>query len=116
MRLSVTSLWILRFTLAIGFIYHAVWNISPAGHAWWSSPDAPLPEWMRHIIAGAEFAACAAILSGRWMRLACAGLAVIMVGAIVLRYNLGFSFKQAGWEAPWLYLMICLSVICSGQK
>ncbi|MBX9769710.1 MAG: DoxX family protein [Bdellovibrionales bacterium] len=105
----------MRFTLAVGFIYHGLWNLSPEGMSVWAT-DINLPQWLRPLIGGAEIAASVGIAVGKWMRLAAGGLSLIMVGAIVLSYDKGFSFKHSGWEAPWLYLMICLAVVCAPKK
>jgi putative oxidoreductase len=103
------GLWLARLALGLPTLYHGVWNLSAEGAAWWQSASG-LPPALRFVIGTAEVLASVALVTGSLARLAAALLVPIFAGAIPQHWAEGFSFKQAGWETVFVYLMLSLAI------
>lgn len=110
---------VLRLGLAVIFIYHGLEKVTAegnlAGAAWMRQAPDPLPAVAQMAVAWGELLGGIALLFGFLTRLAAAGIALIMLGAIytVTGAN-GFSLLQRGYEYNFAILVMCLALILSG--
>lgn len=95
--------------LAVPCAVHGAWNIGEEGARWWTAESGLWPP-MRWLIGGGELAATVALVIGQGRRLAAALLAPIFVGAVFVHWPAGFSFKQNGWETPFMDLLLALAI------
>lgn len=90
-------------------IYHGLWNLSSEGALWWKTSSG-LPVDLRILVGGAEIASSLSLVLGPLRRLSAAGIALLMLGAIPQHWSRGFSFKNGGWESPFVYLLLALAI------
>src|SRR5262245_17889180 len=110
---------VLRFGLAVIFIYHGVEKVGASGGtAWHQPPDPsaePQPVILQLLVAWGELLGGLAVAVGFLTRLAAAGLSVIMIGAIVTVHGKnGFSLQYGGFEYNFAILVICAALILIG--
>jgi uncharacterized membrane protein YphA (DoxX/SURF4 family) len=110
MRRSSSSNFVI-IPLFIGMLYHGIWNITGAGGEWWLQHLNYLPLWLRYIVGPNEILIALALLSSRFRFPACLLGSAIMLTACLLHLNQGFSYKYGGFEVPFLYLCLFLSVL-----
>src|SRR5262245_30234944 len=120
---------ILRFGLAVIFIYHGGHKVMDEGNQWgaaWMHPpkqaesgEAPktMPAAMQMAVAWGELIGGIALALGFLTRLAAVGIAVIMVGAIsTVHGKNGFAITNPGmgYEYNFAILVMCAAIILMG--
>jgi uncharacterized membrane protein YphA (DoxX/SURF4 family) len=99
--------------LCVGFLYHGGWNLSSEGALWWNSGQTWFWPELRVWAGALEIVIAFAIWLPK-LRLYAAALAfMLMVGAIRVHWDEGFSFKKNGYETPLLYALIALQLVWS---
>jgi hypothetical protein len=84
------------------------------GAAWNKSPEAP-PAPAQLAVAWGELIGGIALAFGFLTRLAAAGIAVIMAGAIAtVHWPHGFDLRQGGFEYNFVLIVACLCLILGG--
>lgn len=110
---------VLRLGLAAVFIFHGLGKITPPEKDWGATwaigmPNPPSTP-VQFAVAWGELIGGIALALGFLTRLAAAGIAVIMVGAIAtVTGPKGFSSVQGGYEYNFLILVICAALILGG--
>lgn len=108
---------LLRAALAAVFIFHGLEKVSPEagyGFKWDKMPDPPAAP-LQAAVAWGELLGGGACALGLFTRVAAAGLAAIMAGAIVtVTGPQGFSLGKQGFEYNFVLIMICVSLILTG--
>src|SRR5262245_52432909 len=106
---------VLRFGLAVIFIYHGVEKVGASGGtAWHQPPDPsaePQPVILQLLVAWGELLGGLAVAVGFLTRLAAAGLSVIMIGAIVTVHGEHGFAGPMGYEHNFAILVICAAPI-----
>lgn len=111
---------ILRFALAVVFIYHGLGKVTPEanfGFSWGDKME--LPKVVQVLVAWGEVLGGAACALGILTRFAALGLAAIMVGAIVTVHGAyGFGLMQPsgkmGYEYNLVLICVCLALALLG--
>lgn len=108
---------ILRFGLAVIFIYHGIGKVSgdgtEFGAAWSKGPDA-LPAIEQVMVAWGELIGGIALGAGFLTRFAAIGISIIMIGAIWKFHGpKGFSLP-GGYEYNFAILVMCACLILGG--
>jgi putative oxidoreductase len=121
---------LLRLGLAVIFLYHGAEKVTREGNelgaAWAKAPPGQetMPRPMQLAVAWGELLGGAALAIGLLSRLAAAGIAVIMIGAIaVVHGRHGFPMNPhfedgqliMGYEYNFLILVVCAAVILLGS-
>jgi uncharacterized membrane protein YphA (DoxX/SURF4 family) len=101
---------LVRVALVVALLTHGPWNFSEAGAIWWAT-SSRFTEELRWIVGLIEVAAAFSLLSGALLRASALCLVPIFVGGIVEHWSNGFSFRDGGWETPFVYLLLSLSLI-----
>jgi putative oxidoreductase len=110
---------VLRLGLAVIFVFHGLGKITPPEKDWGAAwaigmPDAPATP-VQLAVAWGELIGGIALALGFLTRLAAAGLAVIMAGAIATVHGpKGFSLAQGGYEYNFAILVMCAALILGG--
>lgn len=107
--------WLVRAALAIPTAYHGAWNLGAEGARFWSV-ESGLPPALRFVVGGAEIVCAWMVAIGPWPRLAALALTVIFAGAIAHHAPRGFSFKHGGFEAPFVYALLALSLVTAPRS
>jgi putative oxidoreductase len=110
---------VLRLGLAVVFIYHGLEKVTGPetrlGLAWASKMKDPPAAPVQAAVAWGELLGGVAVAVGFLTRLAAAGLAAIMVGAIVTVHGPhGFSLAAGGFEYNFVLLVVCAALILAG--
>jgi uncharacterized membrane protein YphA (DoxX/SURF4 family) len=97
----------LKLILALAFVYHGVFNLSEEGRVFWSEgAQLVYPSYLRWPVGIGEIAAAVLLFWSVTERVAIVGLGLIMVGAVINNFPMGFSYKNLGIEVPLTYLVI----------
>ena len=110
---------LLRLGLAAIFVVHGVEKVNGEGNelgaAWGREmPDAPAKA-MQLLVAWGELLGGAALGLGFLTRVAAAGIAAIMAGAIYkVTGSGGFSLQKGGYEYNFLIIIVCVALILIG--
>jgi uncharacterized membrane protein YphA (DoxX/SURF4 family) len=105
--MKTRSRLLLKITLALAFVYHGVFNLSEEGRRFWSEgAQLVYPAFLRWPVGLVEIAAAALLFWARAERFAIWFLGLIMVGAIINNFPMGYSYKHLGIEVPLTYLVI----------
>jgi putative oxidoreductase len=113
---------VLRFALAVTFIYHGQEKVLGQTNEWGSAwmkakpgEDPLLPTPAQLGVAWGELLGGAALALGFLTRLAALGIIVIMAGAIHMYHGVkGFSLADGGYEYNFAIIAMCLALILSG--
>ncbi len=107
------ALLLIRIAAAAAFLYHGYGIVSnAAGFAGF----AHIPAALAWVIGLGELAGGLGMLTGVLARPAAAGLAVIMLGAILMVHlKNGFDITKNGFEYALAQLLICTAVIIAGS-
>jgi uncharacterized membrane protein YphA (DoxX/SURF4 family) len=96
--MKTRSRLLLKIILALGFVYHGVFNISEEGRVFWSEGTQLMyPSYLRWPVGLGEIAAAAMLFWSYSERLAIWGLGLIMVGAVV--NNFPWDIPTSIWES-----------------
>lgn len=101
---------LVRVALVAALLVHGPWNFVEAGAIWWAT-STRYAEELRWIVGCVEIAAAFSLISGAFLRPALLGLVPIFVAGIVEHWSQGFSFREGGWEIPFVYLLLTLSLL-----
>lgn len=111
---------LLRFGLAVIFLYHGLDKVGSEGNelgAGWAKPgegQETIPRTVQLAVAWGELLGGAGLALGLLTRVAAAGIAVIMIGGIVkVRGPQGFELP-GGYEYNFLILVVCVAVMLMG--
>jgi putative oxidoreductase len=108
---------VLRLALAAVFIYHG-WQLVMSDTAWgtaWMKGANAQPAAVQAAVAWGELLGGLAVLLGFLTRWAAAGLAIIMVGAIVtVHARNGFDITHGGFEYNLVLIAVCVALILLG--
>ena len=107
----------LRLALGIVFIYHGWGKVFGAeagmGASWMGDK---MPAIVQILVSWGELIGGAAILVGFLTKLAAAGIAIIMVGAIVTVHGAnGFGMQNSGYEYNFVLICMCLALMGLGS-
>lgn len=107
---------LLRVGLAAVFIYHGMEKVRvDAGATWMNKMPDPQPAPVQMAVAWGELLGGIAVALGLLTRIAAAGLALIMVGAIVMVHGIqSFSLQEHGFEYNFVLILMCVSLILMG--
>src|SRR5215471_6855408 len=108
---------LLRFALAVVFIYHGLSLVSPEKQwgAGWMPEATPQPAAVQLAVAWGQLIGGIAMALGFLTRLAALGLAIIMVGAIhIVHWPHGFSILQRGYEYNFAIIVMCAAIFLLG--
>jgi putative oxidoreductase len=108
---------LLRFALAVVFIYHGLSLVSPEKQwgAGWMPEATPQPAAVQLAVAWGQLIGGIAMALGFLTRLAALGLAIIMVGAIYLVHlPNGFDISSGGFEYNFVLIVICAALLLTG--
>lgn len=93
--------------IAVSFVYHGIWNLSPRGETWWTQ-EAHFPFIFRIPVGLIELALAALLWSPKLTRAAGLVICALMAGAIFEHFPQGYSFKTNGVETPLAYFLVGL--------
>lgn len=103
---------LLRLGLATIFLYHGIDKVQQGGGTSWGGDMSVVVQFL---VAWGELIGGLAVALGLLTRLAAAGLAFIMLGAIVTVHGeKGFSLRDGGFEYNFALLVICIALILMG--
>jgi putative oxidoreductase len=106
---------LLRLGLAIIFIYHGLDLVGGEGHNWGTTWNEHLPAAGQAVVAWGELIGGLALAVGFLTRLAAAGIAIIMIGAIAtVHWPHGFDVRHGGFEYNFAILVMCAALIVGG--
>lgn len=105
---------IIDATLQVPFIYHGQWNLTEGG-SWWLM-NFPSMDWGRYFIGGIEILISLALFINHLRKVALLLAATIMIGAVYLHLDSGYSFKTNGFETPLAYLLLSLGLLLKPQE
>src|SRR5262249_38444310 len=106
---------LLRLALAVISIYHGWDLVGGEGHNWGTSWNPSLPPVGQAAVAWGELIGGLALAVGFLTRLAAAGIAVIMIGAIAtVHWPNGFDLRHGGFEYNFAILVMCAALIVGG--
>jgi putative oxidoreductase len=111
-------LLLIRMAAAIAFLFHGSQILfgalgGPGLQGFSAATHMPL--MVATLVGVAQFGGGLAMLTGLFTRIGAAGIAVVMIGAIVLVHlPNGFSVTKNGIEYPLTQLMIALAVLVAG--
>lgn len=105
----------LRIGLGVIFIYHGYGKVFGAGAGLGTSWNPSLPTVIQILVAWGELIGGLAILLGFLTGPACAGIVIIMLGAILTVHGKnGFSLMRHGFEYNFALIMMAIALMASG--
>ncbi len=107
---------LLRFGLAVIFIYHGLALVQEDGGTNWAKKmQDPPPKIVQALAAWGQLIGGIAMAVGFLTRLAAVGLAIIMIGAVAtVHWTHGFNIQEGGYEYNFVILVICAALILMG--
>ncbi|HZY84693.1 MAG TPA: DoxX family protein [Gemmataceae bacterium] len=109
---------LLRLALAAVFIFHGLNHVGGADHRWgadWNKEPGAPPAPVQLAVAWGELIGGIALACGFLTRLAAAGIAAIMAGAIATVHGPhGFDIQKGGFEYNFVIIVVCLALILGG--
>jgi putative oxidoreductase len=112
------ALLLIRLAAAAAFLFHGsqilFGGFGGPGLAGFSNAT-HLPMIIAILVGIAQFGGGLAMLTGLFTRIGAAGIAIVMIGAIItVHLPNGFSVTKSGFEYPLTQLLIALAVMIAG--
>lgn len=107
---------LLRFALAVVFIYHGLNLVQSGGGFTWANamPDSP-PQILQAAVAWGELVGGIALALGLLTRIAALGIIAIMAGAIAkVHLPQGFDITKSGYEYNMVLIVVALCLVIGG--
>ncbi len=105
---------VLRFGLAVIFIYHGIEKVGQGGGTNWDQ-HLGTAGFLQFLVAWGELLGGIAMALGLLTRIAAGGLSIIMLGAIAtVTGQHGFSLQDGGFEYNFAILVMCAALILIG--
>ena len=115
---SALSRLLVRLALAIPMYYHAYWDLSPAGEAYFKDLVAAqgVSPAIRFALAPVDFIFATALAVGIRSDICGWVFLPLMLGGIYMDAKNGYSFRHQGFEVHLCYALLSLSLALGGSR